>query len=138
MIQKNRGIIFTLDSILALTLALSMITASLFYLGKTDDSSFDEQGLRQLSLDSLAVLEKSGTLLLAMTTSQESLESFVDALPQQVCANITLFDAESIAQHSVQKKDCQEQETTTKKSVTRRVFIVNHEVYYAEMRAWYE
>lgn len=136
--SSSRGIIFTLDSILALTLTLSLITASLFYLGKTDESSFDEQQLRQLSLDSLAVLEKSSTLHITITTSQESLSSFINALPDPVCANITLFDAQGIAQQSVQKNSCTEQEITAQTIVTRRVFIVNNEVYYAEMHSWYE
>lgn len=135
--MKKKAIIFTLDAILALLIAATLIISSLYYLSKTENIPYTEQGLYKISLDILTVLEKDGTLKTAVEESSATeIQGFLDSLPVQICANITIYNTAQDNLLSVKKTAC---DSSEEKLFSRRVFIANSfSVYYAEMVSWFK
>jgi hypothetical protein len=130
----KKAVIFTLDAILALLIAGSMITASFFYLSQ-ENIQFTRQSLYKMALDLFAILEMDGSLAdYASTGSNSSIINFISTLPSQLCINLTLYNNDSAFMHSTQKSNC----NITQPVVSRGVFVhYNLSAYYAELKMGY-
>ncbi|RME15155.1 MAG: hypothetical protein D6797_07230 [Bdellovibrio sp.] len=136
--RAKKGIIFTLDAIIAILVAASFILASFFYLSKATNVPYDRQGIYDLSLDSLAVLEKKGDLAYSVENgSNSTLVEFLNfSLSQQVCGEIKIFNTDTFQLLTATKPGCTPINET---SFARRVFIANNsKIYYAEMEVWFK
>jgi hypothetical protein len=133
--MAKKAVIFTLDAILAILVAGSMITASFFYLSQ-ENIQFNRQSLYKMALDLIAVLEMDGSLAdYASTGSNSSIIIFISALPSQLCVNLTLYNNDSAFMHSTQKSNC----NITQPVVSRAVFVnYNLSSYYAELKMGFD
>jgi len=88
--------------------------------------------LTNVNFDSLAVLDKTFSL-----SNSSQIQIFLNALPKQICSNITTLNSNSQISYSVQKQNCTI-DSQNKIIISRRTFFDNNEIYYAEMRSWYK
>ncbi len=133
-IAGKKAIIFTIDAILALILGLSIILASLFYLGKASAPSQGET-LQLISQDALAVMEKNGQLSESVSGATAlPLESAIDMLPPNTCARLAVYSSLHEKISETLRQNCRFSEDYV---LTRRLFVSEGNLYYAEMEAWY-
>lgn len=87
-----RGVILSLDALIAVGLFLSMAVLSGSFI---NDASFTENNsllLKQSALDSATVLEKSGILESAVVNNDLSgVRGFLNRLPNSLCAETIIF-----------------------------------------------
>lgn len=127
--------LFTLDAILALIVAMALIFASLFYISQAN-VSFKQDDLYDITLDSLAVLEKSGTFRRSIGSgTPDGLEQFLTSLPTYMCGAIEIQTKSSVILLTAIKPSCTFSEDFI---VHRRVFIAGGQIYLARMEAWYK
>ena len=132
--MPKKGIIYTLDVIIALFMALGIVAFAFTYLEETSHSF--NNNVYVLSLDSLGMLEKDYTLQRAVQqNSAVLLQQFVNTLPAPLCGNISIYSGEQQKQWSVQANNCTQGNDL---ALARRAFAVNATLYYAEMRTWFQ
>ncbi len=127
--MDKKAILFTLDALFALILAFSFFVYFSFYFSDVENILYSNIDLLEKSNDVLAVLEKSNNLV-----DSTQIQTYLDALPAQICANITVYNSGNIMQLSELKSGCTPTEENT---ITRRVFISEYNPYLAVMEAWY-
>ncbi|MBI4158881.1 hypothetical protein HY500_01330 [Candidatus Woesearchaeota archaeon] len=128
----NKGIVFSLDAMIALLLAV-IITTFIYVSIEQSSSNYDELFLHKSAVDVLTVLREDRSL---EVFNNASVYSFLDSLPVQFCANLTVYDFNDRIVYNALKSKC----TTEGKIVgtSRRVFIVNStSVYLGEVKMWY-
>ena len=130
--MDKKGMIFTIDAILAVVIAGIMLSAAYFYISDEYGEGDRQQNLYKISLDILSALEKDGALQNSVNAgSASSIGSFLNALPTQICSNVTIYDNSSIIRASAQKQNC----NITQPVFSRRVFVSgNFSAYYAEAK----
>lgn len=131
----KKGLIFTLDAILALIVASSLILASFNYVSQTQ-VAWNRPTLLKISLNSLAVLELSQTLQEAVKTSDAvDVEEFLNnLLPDNVCARVEFYDEADSLLMTAAKSGCASSNYPT---VSYQGLSVSGDIYYARMEAWY-
>jgi len=139
--MKTKGFIISLDALLALLLTLVMIGTSVYYLSGTNYDSYNSNYLKEISMDSLTVLEKSGTLEETVKEdSSDELRILLNKLPYQICGELLLFESTDLdnAVIVVSRSDCEKSYLNF--ASTKRSFVVNDGsvgYYLAEMNTWY-
>ncbi len=135
-VHPRHGAVFTLDALLALLAAAILFTAILFFMSRVESAPFSRDVLATLAEDSLAVLEKDGSLLDAhVTGSNATLLRYLDALPLRFCGRLGISDAEGNLLVAAQRSGC---ETPEEQAVARRVFVGHRsDAALARMDAWY-
>jgi hypothetical protein len=133
---NKKSLIFSLDAIIAVVIAGMMLLACFFYLSQTSANIYKEQNTYMVSLDSLTILEKDSTLKTAIeANSTAAIQQFLNSIPNQFCANMTIYTSASAALLSAQKTGCTQKNES---AVAVRIFIANQEAYYARMESWYK
>lgn len=130
-LKNKKAILFTLDALFALLLSLSFFIYVSFYFFPSQDTTYANYDLLQIAGDSLAVLEKTKELSKLSTIG---LQTYVDALPSQYCANITIYDSADVNQLSVKRNNCNSAEQN---AISRRIFISGNMPYLAAIEVWY-
>lgn len=126
----------TLDAIFAVLVASTLIVYSYLYLSRIQGTSYNEQHLYKMTMDSLAILEKDETMLRAVEKMDVAeLQTFVNNMPFQICGYIAVYTGNSTGLFSVIKDDCP---LSAEYVSSRRVFVVDQEIFYAHMRSWYK
>lgn len=136
--RLKKGIIFTLDALIALLFLTSALTITFFYLKQMAHEANEAvpDVYSTVAMDAMTVLEKSYGLANSLNGGDD-IERFIDSLPSNLCANITVYSAENSIMFSREKSGCTaEQESARNIYVAWRVFIVNHSFYYAGFRGW--
>ena len=134
-VQMKRGIIYTLDAILAGIVALSFVFICMSYLSANPSEHLNALSLTTLDQDTLSVLEKDGVLADALQGDALDLGNFLDALPSNICAEIFLYDTDMTLYRNITKTGCLPSDDVV---ITRRVFFAgNATPYYAKLRGWY-
>lgn len=127
--MNRKAAIFTIDAILAVLIAGIILSAAYFYISAEHNTGANQQNLYKISLDILSALEKDGILQNSVNTgSASSIGSFLNAIPSQICSNVTIYDNSSRIKASAQKQGC----NITQPVFSRRVFVSNFSAYYAE------
>ncbi len=153
-LSAKKGIIFTLDAILALVSCMILLSATLFYLSQSHTISWVETDLSQLGLDSLAALELSSISSLRISNdlnwtlvndNTSNLKLFMNVmLENNTCAEIRLYDASPPNTYTLKKyyrKDYCTLKNDTKSAIARRLFFSDlnaSAIYIAEMEVWYK
>jgi DUF1680 family protein len=138
MIKQNKtGLVFTLDAIFAIVIALSTFSAAFYYLNQISSTQHDDQNLIKLSMNSLTVLEKDGSLEYTIRTLNTNIvEQFLNNTEGNICANITVYNYADEPVKSIIKDNCN---TTQTFNFAKRVFIANKsQVFYTTMETWYD
>lgn len=133
---NKKGIIFTLDAVFALIVAVTITVAVIFHMSQVSKIPYSKQALNKIAQDSLTVLEKDGILKEAIETgSTETITTFLNSLPYQICAGMDLKSADQSTIQSAVKTGCNSSEEAV---IARRAFIANNfSTYYVRMEFWH-
>ena len=135
MYLNKKAIIFTLDALLALLLAISFFTYISFYFSDVADPLYSDIGLYSVTNDALTVLEKTGTLANVVRNSDiTELQTYLDVMPIQLCGNITIYNLANVRLFSAKRTSCTSPE---KNVIVRKVFVSDFIPYLTTMEAWY-
>ena len=131
--MNKKGLVYTIDAIFALVIAVFLISAILFYM-KDPNILYNEQALQKFSQGSLTMMEKDGTFRNAVSSSSNTeIGTFLDSLPRQLCASISIIDQNlTQAVGEVNKTNCNIPDEYV---FTRRLIVADSKPYYAEMYA---
>lgn len=128
----KKAILFTLDAMFALVFSLVIISASVYFVLQPNLEVTNSEKVRLISYSALAVMEKQAMLERAIVNSDNSqIQSFIDSFPLNVCAEVTFRDSRAIITSQVFKQSCTIGEEYF---ITRRIFIANNDIYYADLR----
>jgi hypothetical protein len=137
MLKNNRkGIVFSLDAILALAIMITIVVGTLFFVNHQVDTSFNRKSLDTIARDSLTVLEKDYTLRTAVDINNlEIVSRFMNAFPSHICSSIIIYDSSNNEVLTGSKSGCSQ---AAQRSVARRTFITTgRNRYIAEMTVWF-
>jgi len=133
---NRKGLIFTIDGIIALILGALLIIVTMYYV-QSASPKFNQINLHRVALDSVTILEKDGTFYDAVTSgSTATIKQFVENLPDPYCAIIFIKDSSQATLLTATKTNCT---VSDEKVIARRVFSEKNmgNIYVAEMVMWY-
>lgn len=123
--------LFTLDAIMALLIAFTMITSAVLILGERQSDTTGS--LYQTTQDMLVLGEKTGDLGRAVDGDPSGMEEYDVLLKNRVCFEIRVTNqSDSIVYYY--ETDCAKKSSYV---VAKRSFVHNRNFYIADMRAWY-
>ena len=131
--NHKTGALFTIDAILALLAVISVVISAFVMLHNGEYRNLGDEAV--MSYDTLSVLEETMALhSMAELNDTSSVSLFLDALPSQICAKLTILTQSNVSVASVKKSGCTGSDEF---SVGRDVFITaDKSIYYAEMKIW--
>ena len=89
---SGKGFIISLDALVALSILLSVLMLSSFYLGQAQYSAANSLILKENAADILSTLEKNGALEEAVATDKPApIRSFLNKLPDSICADLSIY-----------------------------------------------
>lgn len=127
-----KGAVLTLDALLALTMLFVML---LFVSTSVTTTSVDDVYLKEVSLDVLTLLEKTGAAKEYVDRGDYNIYSIVLLTPPSVCMTIEfsrLSDGLNVG--AIKKPGCEE--WGMEYQTTYRTFVSYNVVYLMEMRSW--
>lgn len=140
MIRANRlqGFVTTLDAIVALLLFLSVLVLVSKYEFSESSASLDQAYLKQVSMDSLAVLEKTGKLhALVQTSNLTPIQEILSAEPSNICSLLEVKNENAgLLEFVVSEPHCENYGSHLQ--VTSRSFACNNEFYSAKLSSWFK
>lgn len=129
----RKGIIFSLDVMMALLLAV-IFSTFIFFNVNNSHSNYDEIFLHKSAIDTLTVLREDYSL---ENFDNSTIYSFLSNLPVQYCANLTVYDNKDKIVYNALRSRCNGEGEVV--GISRRVFLVNStSVYLGEVKMWYE
>jgi len=124
--------IFTLDSIIAIVVAVGMITAIVFLVSQPKVSS--DEYLYKVTLDILTIAEKRGDLSKAVRGDPWAIQDFKGVLPRSVCFQLDIYnETNGLVLHDDTK--C---EKPNKYMLGKRSFVSDKKFYVANLKMWYK
>lgn len=138
----KKGIVISLDALIALTILFSMILIATAYMSQVSFEAKNSLILRENNLDIATVLEKNGEFENAVNTDKvNSLRSYINKLPNSLCVEIEIFNESDLNTSimSVLRGGCKK--STSDSATVNRSFLVetNNDVnfFIARTRAWF-
>lgn len=129
--MNKRGIIITLDSLVAFFIVISIAS---IVLATVSGLSFSGQdSLAQTSQQVLFVAEQTG-ILDPSVSATEKREFLNETLPARYCGVLSLFDEIGDYDFNVTKDGCED--NAEEQGVALRAFIDAPDIYYASLRVW--
>lgn len=135
MRMNRKAFIFTLDALFALLLAMTFF-AYIFTYMESSNNQFNNLDMLNMADDSLNALEKSSALFTAVKSgSTASILTYINAMPAQICARVSLYSSSQTLLHTVSGTGCGT--LPSDYNTGRRVFVVNNAANLAVMEVWY-
>ena len=141
-VQRCRGFVISFDALIAMLLLITMFVTATAYFGKASFESNTRVLLKEVAMDSITALEKSGKLERALAENETSeIRAFINQMPYAICTDLRIYNSTDLnnVELVVLRPDCKknfEDSATVKRSV-----LVESgdsiELYLAELRAWY-
>ena len=131
--RERRGFVITLDAIAA----LSLLLLSLYFVQSTSFNPVMLKGtaLKQLSLDTMTVLEKSGRLSDVFYLNGTSASEVLQATPEQVCMELTVAEENGSVVAVIGKPGCGAPVSETQ--VLYGMFRSGGVVFSTTLQSWY-
>ena len=138
--MEVKGFVFSLDALVAIAIALIMITSSAYYLSGINENENQDYQIKQLTADFIAVLEKNNSLENAIINNNSTeLANFVNTIPQDICLNIELYHKNDLITPIivVRKQNC-ESNYDALFSIKRSFVVENQDmnIFLAEVTSW--
>jgi hypothetical protein len=132
--MEMKGFVITLDSIVALLLMLILLLTITSTFSTVSTKSLSDVHLRQISFDTLTILEKSSMLNNAIkSNSSAEISSFLSReTPNNVCMLLKIFRGQE-ANFIIAKGGCKQK---SEFQLARRSFVVGNDFYFAEISTW--
>jgi len=129
-----KGFAITLDAVVALAFFLFavMIIGTQTYPPVNPGAIY----LKQLTLDTLTVLEKTGRISQALDGNATSIQQVLEATPKLACMNLSIIDNQGNALISSVKSDCN---VTARLDiqVTERPLLYQGGMYVIKTQSWF-
>ncbi len=138
----KKGIVISLDAMMALFIMLTMLSLATFYLGQVSYEENSNSSLRESAMDTLNVLEKNGNLEYAVQNDKVNvLRQYINKLPNSLCFDLTIYSATDSenALYAVVKGTCKkgsEDSATINRSFLVKDISGNADFYIARMSVW--
>jgi len=135
--MNKRGILFSIDAIIAILIAIVLFSIAFYYLEDMDVGETGSTDLLEYSRGVLTVIEKNDVLVdsILFNSSLGVVEFFDNYTKDNSCFNLEVEDVNGVQQYLVYKTGCS---SSVDKNVVKRTFIVNKEdIYLAKMEAYY-
>lgn len=129
-----KAFVIMLDSLVGLSFLMfvMIIISTHTYHHKTPDGIH----LKQLSLDTMTVLEKTGRIDQALSGNPGAIDEIVEATPNLACMEVLLLNISGNAVVSTIKSNCDER-TGTNIQVTTKPVYHEGQTYILKSRSWF-
>jgi hypothetical protein len=133
---NKKSILFTLDSIFALVIALIILSAVIFSLRSLSVKNWSETNINELGMDYLTILENNDMLEYSVNSQTTGeLKTFLNSfLKENMCGKLRIYDSSDNMILEESKTGCVDQKSVF---ITKRSFVVNNNFYYAAFEGWY-
>jgi hypothetical protein len=130
----KKGFVITLDAIAA----LSFMLLSLYFIQSTSFNPVILKGtaLKQLSLDTLSVLEKTDRLGLVIDGNSTAAREILLATPEAVCMQLAIAARNGTVIATIDKPACGG--IGTEVQISYGLFRADDELYQTTLRSWYK
>ncbi len=129
-----KGFVITLDSVIAIIVAISLIIIISAPTLRVRPSAWSGVEAKRFSMDSLAILQKSGVLARAVQTNSTSeLLYFMSTESTSLCMRIRISGSNGYGLYAA-KAGCTSEASGF--SLSKRSFISGGKPYIAEMHSW--
>ena len=140
MFGVSKGIILTLDSILAILVSTIIFVYIFSILNQIDYSTNRNLLLNKIGQDVLTSLEKNGTLQYEVSNNRTlELRSVLNSLPANICSDIEIYNSQNSVVLIVEKAGCN---CSSAYSATIRSFVLidtdSMSEYFARSRVCYK
>ena len=142
MSAGEKGFVISFDAMIALLLMLVMLITITAYLGNVKFEANSSVALREIAMDSLTVLDKSGKLENAVSTGRvNELRAFINKMHHSICTDLRIYSESDLnnAAMTVLRENCKksfDDLATVKRSIVAQNGS-DADFYLAELRAWY-
>jgi len=129
-----KGFAITLDALVALSffLFVMMILATQTYQPKAAGGVY----LKQLTLDTITVLEKTGRIEQALGGNSSGMHELIEATPKLACMAVSLEDSRGDTVAAVVKSDCNET-AGLDMQISVRPVLYQGETYLLRSESWF-
>lgn len=134
MNEWKKGFVINMDAIIALSFVFFalVIIASQSYYPKTPGSIY----LKQLTLDTVMILEKTGRINTALDGNITSVQEIVEATPPLACMRFTIINSAGNAITLTEKSNCNETAGLDIQTSASPVFY-NGSKYMLKSESWF-
>ncbi|MFH1521026.1 MAG: hypothetical protein ABID61_05255 [Candidatus Micrarchaeota archaeon] len=128
-----KGFAISLDAVIALSFVLfaMMIIATQSYYPKAPGEIY----LKQLTLDVVTVLEKTGRMNQAIDGNSSAIQELLETTPKLACIEITIVDTNEIIVSNITKSDCTET-TDLDIQITASPLLYKNNNYIIKSETW--
>lgn len=129
-----KGFAITLDALIAISFVLlaMMIIAGQSYQPLAASSIY----LKQLTMDAITVLEKTGAVDQALLGNTSAMQRLVEASPKLACMSISIRDSKGDVVTAVTKSDCTES-AGLDMEITTRSALYQGGMYVIRAESWF-
>jgi hypothetical protein len=101
-----KGFAITLDAVVAMSFVLfaMMIITTQTYQSRAPGGIY----LKQLSLDAMTVMEKTGAIEQALDNNASAMQTIIEASPKLACMSVSILNVSGDVMSEMQKSDCAE------------------------------
>jgi hypothetical protein len=131
--RERKGFVITLDAIAALSLML--ITLYFVQSAKFDPVALKGTELKQISLDTMTVLEKSGRISEVFFVNGTSVSEVLTATPPQVCMELTVTAENGSVVTVLDKPGCGQ--AVSESQYVYGAFRAGGVVFSSTLKSWY-
>ena len=133
----RKAVIFSIDAILSIMIALTLISASFFYLSQIHTVKWSQPNYFLTSIDTINVLRIDGTLRNAINTNNPTqIQRFMNlTYEDNICGSMNITDENNNLIFIVNKTGCSSYEEV---HVYRGTIINNYKIYLITLKLWYE
>jgi len=130
----RKGFVITLDAIAA----LSFMLLSLYFIQSTSFNPVILKGtaLKQLSLDTLSIMEKTGRLAQVVDGNSTAAREILLATPEAVCMQVAIAAENGTVIATIDKPACGG--IGTEVQISYGLFRADGELYQTTLRSWYK
>ncbi|MFW6449647.1 MAG: hypothetical protein ACOCZ6_01220 [Nanoarchaeota archaeon] len=131
----KRGILFSLDALIATVMVLTAITSGFFMI----DFDMDNNKLEYTAYDTLNLMNHKGLLADAVMAGRvEHVSIFLQKYTSyNVCANVTIANKDREWSFNAIKPGC-ELQSPEDEAIATMPFIYEQDIYNAEIEMWYK
>ncbi len=132
-----KGFAITLDAVIALSFffIVMIVVASQTYQPRTPGTIY----LKQLTLDTLTVLEKTGRVSAAIHGNEtaDAMQDVIEATPEMACIEVNVYNSSDGIAASALRSDCTDKDGLDIQTVARPV-LYHGDNYIIKTESWFK
>jgi len=130
-----KGFVITLDSLISISFLIFalIIIASQSQMPRAPDGIY----LKQLTLDTMTVLEKTGRIDDVLGGDIGAAQEIIEATPYLACMEVSLLNISGDAVTTITKSDCNET-TGLDMQITSKPVLYQGDIYMIKSKSWFK